>query len=118
MIPMQIRIKRAYEEPEKTDGYRILVDRLWPRGVSKEKLQVDWWARELAPSDELRRRFGHDPDKWAEFKKRYFRELSAKSELLAEVARRAQAGPATLVYGARDEAHNQAAALVEYLEGR
>jgi len=82
---MDIKIKRAYESPSGDDGYRILVDRLWPRGISKEKAKVDFWPKELAPSTELRRWYGHDPEKWAEFKSRYFTELNGNPELINEL---------------------------------
>jgi uncharacterized protein YeaO (DUF488 family) len=108
-----VRIKRAYERPTRTDGYRILVDRLWPRGVSREQLALAAWHRELAPSDELRRWFAHDPERWEEFAARYRAELAAAeaSALLDELVRRTGAGPITLVYGARDREHNNAVVL-------
>ncbi len=115
-----IRIKRAYEEPEADDGYRVLVDRLWPRGVKKEHLRLDAWLKELAPSPELRKWFGHDPARWEEFQRRYRAEFSAPEAqtLLTELAERAGLGPITLVYGARDEQHNGAVVLRELLEER
>jgi uncharacterized protein YeaO (DUF488 family) len=108
-----VRIRRAYEEPGPDDGYRVLVDRLWPRGVKKEALQLDLWAKDLAPSPALRRWFGHDPARFREFARRYHAELRAAPgrALLAELARRAAAGTVTLVYGARDEEHNGAVVL-------
>ncbi len=113
-----IGIKRAYEEPKPDDGYRVLVDRLWPRGIKKESLKLDAWLKELAPSTELRRWFGHDPARWEEFRKRYRAELSSPEAqtLLAELAERAGLGPVTLVYAARDEQHNGAVVLRELLE--
>lgn len=112
-----MRVKRAYDPVEPEDGTRFLVDRLWPRGVSKAGLQVAEWLKDVAPSDKLRRWFGHDAAKWAEFCRRYFSELDAKPELLAPI-RQAQAhGEVTLVYAARDTAHNNAVALKAYLEG-
>lgn len=115
---MQIWLKRAYEEPGDNDGLRILVDRVWPRGRSKEDLQLDAWLKESAPSTELRRWFGHDPEKWDEFKRRYFSELDGRREAVEGLLSKAKRGPVTLVYGARDERHNNAVALKEYLEGQ
>jgi len=112
---MDVRLKRAYEPPERLDGYRVLIDRLWPRGVSKQEAQLDEWARELAPSSELRRWFGHDPAKFDEFRRRYREELAAQEETLRELRRRARAGTLTLVYGARDSEHNDAVVLAEVL---
>ena len=108
-----VRLKRAYDPAEPRDGYRVLVDRLWPRGVSKERAHLDEWARELAPSAELRTWFGHDPDRFAEFERRYRAELAAHDEKLDELRRRAREGTFTLVYGARDEEHNDAVVLAE-----
>lgn len=113
-----IRLKRAYEPPAAADGTRILVDRLWPRGVRKADLAIDRWLKEVAPSAELRRWFGHDPARWAEFRRRYAAELAAGPEPLAELRRAAAAGPVTLVYAARDEAHNHAVLLRELLAGK
>ena len=110
-----IHIKRVYEPPEKGDGMRILVDRLWPRGLSKERAKADLWLKDVAPSDALRKWFGHDPAKWAEFRRRYYRELDGKEALVEQIADIARRGTATLVYGAKDEEHNNAAALIEYL---
>ena len=113
-----VRIKRAYEKPSRSDGYRVLVDRLWPRGVNKENLDLDLWAKELAPSDALRRWFGHDPARWREFAVRYPRELRAgpARQLIDELSRRAAHGNVTLVYGARDEEHNGAIVLRDEIE--
>ncbi|HET6600754.1 MAG TPA: DUF488 family protein [Gaiella sp.] len=108
-----VRLKRAYDPAEPRDGYRVLVDRLWPRGVSKERAHLDEWARELAPSAELRTWSGHDPDRFAEFERRYRAELAAHDEKLDELRRRAREGTLTLVYGARDEEHNDAVVLAE-----
>ncbi len=113
---MTIQIKRVYEPQSRTDGYRVLVDRLWPRGLSKEKLQLDAWMKELAPSNELRKWFGHEEAKWAEFQKRYFKELKQQSELVAELRKRARGHKLTLLYSSREEVHNNAAALKKYLE--
>jgi uncharacterized protein YeaO (DUF488 family) len=115
---MTIRIKRAYEPPSATDGTRILVDRLWPRGLSKDKLKLDAWMKELAPSNELRKEFHHDASHWQEFQKRYFKELSQQPDLVAELRKKARRSKVTLVYGAQDEVHNNAAALKKYLETR
>ena len=112
---MDVRLKRAYDPAEPRDGYRVLVDRLWPRGVSKERARLDEWARELAPSAELRTWFGHDPERFAEFERRYRAELTAHEEKLDELRCRAREGTLTLVYGARDEEHNDAVVLAELL---
>jgi len=113
---MNIRIKRVYEKPAKEDGQRILVDRLWPRGLTKEKAKIDCWAKSLAPSTELRRWYGHDPGKWDEFKSRYYKELQADPETLRELSARLRRGPATFLYGSKEERLNNAVALREYLE--
>jgi uncharacterized protein YeaO (DUF488 family) len=110
-----IRRKRAYEPPSPDDGRRILVDRLWPRGLRRADAAIDRWLKEIAPSTELRRWFGHDPDRWEEFRRRYRAELSAHSDLLAELRSLARRGPLTLVYSARDEDHNDAVVLHEVL---
>ena len=107
------RIKRVYEPPAASDGTRVLVDRVWPRGVSKQRAAVDHWLKGVAPSTELRRWFGHDPTRWDEFRRRYAAELDLDPPDLARL--RALPGPVTLVYSARDEAHNQAVALRDYL---
>jgi uncharacterized protein YeaO (DUF488 family) len=112
-----ITIKRVYDAPAKSDGFRVLVDRVWPRGVSKEKAAVDLWMKEIGPSTDLRKWFGHDPARWDEFRKRYRDELAAKRGLLDELLAHAAKGPLTLVYSARDEAHNQAVVILEVLEG-
>ncbi|BCA78240.1 DUF488 domain-containing protein [Desulfuromonas sp. AOP6] len=112
---MSLYLKRAFEPPQPQDGYRVLVDGLWPRGLSKDALQVQEWLKEIAPSRELRRWFGHDPDRWEEFRRRYFEELEAKGEALTELRERARQGTLTLVYAARDEEHNNAVALRDYL---
>jgi uncharacterized protein YeaO (DUF488 family) len=115
---MALRLKRAYEPPEPSDGYRVLIDRLWPRGVKKEEARIDEWARELAPSTELRRWFGHDPERFAEFRRRYLEELADRGEKLRELRRRARVGTVTLVYSARDSEHNDAVVLAELLRRR
>lgn len=111
-----VRIKRVYEPPSLTDGRRILVDRLWPRGLSRQKARIDEWAKDLAPSDRLRRWFGHDPERWPEFRKRYREEIRKHEEAIRELARRATREPITLVYGARDAEHNNAVVLKELVE--
>jgi uncharacterized protein YeaO (DUF488 family) len=112
---MDVRLKRAYEPPDPADGYRVLIDRLWPRGVSKNEVQLDEWARELAPSTELRRWFGHDPERFEEFRRRYADELAPRAGKLGELRRRAHEGTLTLVFGARDSEHNDAVVLAEIL---
>jgi uncharacterized protein YeaO (DUF488 family) len=110
-----IRTKRVYEPPVPEDGVRVLVDRLWPRGVSKENAKIEWWARELAPSDRLRRWFGHAPPRYREFVERYRAELDS-SDAIARLKALAKGKTVTLVYAARDERHNNARALVEILD--
>lgn len=112
---MDVRRKRAYEPAAPGDGHRVLIDRIWPRGVSRERAHLDEWARELAPSTELRQWFGHDPARFAEFRRRYERELRAHEEKLRELRRRARRGTLTLVYGARDTEHNDAVVLADLL---
>ncbi len=112
---MSVRVKRAYEPAVADDGRRVLVDRLWPRGVSREQARLDEWARELAPSTELRQWFAHDPARFDEFRRRYERELAAHGEKLGELRRQARAGTLTLVHGARDTEHNDAVVLAELL---
>jgi len=108
---MDVRLKRAYEPAESADGYRVLIDRLWPRGVSRERAHLDRWARELAPSDGLRRWFNHDPERFSEFRQRYREELRGHFEQVEELRARAARGRVTLVYGARDTEHNDAVVL-------
>jgi len=112
-----IRLKRAYEEATADDGTRILVERLWPRGVTRERAAIDLWAKEVAPSAELRKWYGHDPARWAEFRRRYRAELESRGEELGEIERRLRAGPVTFVFAAKDEGRNGAVVLKEYLEG-
>jgi uncharacterized protein YeaO (DUF488 family) len=112
---MKLTIKRAYDEPSPADGFRILVDRLWPRGLTKEKARIDLWLKELGPSTELRKWFGHDPEKYPEFRTRYLRELEAKSDLIDQIRDHLTQGPVTLIYAASDTEHNQAVVLWEYL---
>ena len=114
-----IRIKRVYEQPAKDDGYRILVDRLWPRGLTKERAKVDLWMKQIAPSDALRKWFGHEPEKWAEFARRYRGELSKKKDLLKEVKQlEREHGLVTLLYGRKDEKQNQAVLIAAALKGK
>lgn len=110
-----IKIKRVYESFDKNDGFRILIDRLWPRGLTKEKAKIDIWLKDVAPSDSLRKWFGHDPAKWNEFKKRYFQEIKGKAELIKTIKDKMRKGTVTLAYGAKDIEHNNAQALKEYL---
>ncbi len=110
-----IRLKRAYAPASADDGIRLLVDRVWPRGVSKQKIATDAWLKDIAPSTELRQWFGHVPERWEEFSKRYARELDAKPDAVAELRKWLKQGRVTLIYGARDEERNQAVALRDYL---
>lgn len=112
---MKIKIKRAYEQPDKEDGIRILVDRLWPRGLTKERARIDLWLKDIAPSTELRQWFGHDPAKWEEFKQRYLRELNEKDEQVRLLRQKMEEGTVTLIYAARDTEHNEALVLQEFL---
>ncbi|WP_324754406.1 DUF488 domain-containing protein [Roseovarius sp. Pro17] len=114
---MDIRTRRAYEDMAENDGYRVLVDRLWPRGVAKDDLKLDDWCKNVAPSDDLRKWFDHDPDKWDEFQSRYRKELDS-SDAVDDLIERVKAGRVTLIYGAKDEAHNNAVALREYLRDK
>jgi uncharacterized protein YeaO (DUF488 family) len=111
----RIKLKRAYEKPATTDGTRILVDRLWPRGLKKDTAAIDHWFKEIAPSTELRKWFGHDPSRWDEFRRRYVAELRKHTEQLAELKRLARNGPLTLIYAARDELHNDAIVVRDVL---
>lgn len=111
-----IAIKRVYEQPTSEDGFRILVDRLWPRGVSKENARIDLWVRELSPSNELRRWYQHDPDKWNEFKKRYFTELQEKKQSLDEFLQKISAKDVTFVFSSKELQWNNAVALKEFVE--
>ena len=114
-IRMSLAVKRVYEPATSKDGFRILVDRLWPRGLSKDEACVDLWLKELAPSTALRKWFGHDPAKWEEFQERYFAELDNEPDGVEHISRMARRRRVTLVYGARDELHNDAVALMRYL---
>ncbi|GAB1486474.1 DUF488 domain-containing protein [Aminivibrio sp.] len=115
---MDIRIKRVYEPAEEEDGCRILVDRLWPRGLTKEKVKADLWLKEAAPSTELRKEFHHDPEKFGEFKKKYRAELEEKPDLLKTLLEECGKGRITLLYGAKDEKNNQAVVLRDWLLSR
>jgi uncharacterized protein YeaO (DUF488 family) len=112
---MDIRLKRAYEPATSSDGYRVLIDRLWPRGVSRKQARLNAWERELAPSAELRQWFGHRPNRFEEFRRRYIEELRQQRPLLAELRRRAREGTLTLVYAAHDSEHNDAVVLAAVL---
>jgi uncharacterized protein YeaO (DUF488 family) len=114
-MPIEVRAKRVYDEPDPGDGYRVLIDHVWPRGISKERAQLDEWARELAPSDELRKWFDHVAERFGEFRARYRDELGAHREHVEELRRRAQSGPVTIVYAARDTEHNNAVVLAELI---
>ena len=111
-----IKIKRIYDAPKPDDGVRILVDRLWPRGLSKEKAKVDLWLKEIAPSNELRKWYGHDPKKWTEFRKRYFDDLDIKRELVNQIVQKMKVEDVTLLYSSKEEKLNNAVALKEYIE--
>jgi uncharacterized protein YeaO (DUF488 family) len=115
---LRLARKRAYSLPDPSDGFRVLVDRLWPRGLRKEDARIDLWLKEVAPSPALRRWFGHDPARWREFRRRYFRELDANAAVVEELRDRARKRTVTLVYAAKDEEHSHALALEEYLRGR
>ncbi|KPJ77820.1 MAG: uroporphyrin-III methyltransferase [Deltaproteobacteria bacterium SG8_13] len=113
---MQIKIKRAYEAPDEEDGQRILVDRLWPRGISKERARIDFWPKELAPSTELRRWYDHSPEKWPVFKARYFEELETKPVLMKELLDRLHRGTVTFVYSSKERRLNNAVAIRDYID--
>src|SRR5438876_12021216 len=118
MSDVMIRVKRAYEDPSHDDGVRILVDRLWPRGLSRARASIDLWLKDLAPSAALRRWFNHDPTKWVEFHRRYARELDAKDRAIAALRGAVRRGRVTLLFGARDPNRNNAVALQNYLARR
>ena len=114
-----IQTKRVYDKPSKEDGYRVLVDRLWPRGLTKEKAHVDLWMKEIAPSDELRKWFHHEQQNWPEFAKKYKAELAKKKELLTELKKLTiERGTVTLLFGTKDEKQNQAVVLAQLLQGK
>ncbi|PBB93644.1 hypothetical protein CK215_06825 [Mesorhizobium sp. WSM3864] len=112
---MDVAVKRVYEAPERSDGQRVLVDRVWPRGVSKKDAALDLWLKKIAPSTELRKWFGHDLERWPEFQKRYRAELDGNEEAVAQLRELLRHGKVTLLFGAHDEAHNNAVALMGYL---
>jgi len=113
---MSVRVKRVYDERAKSDGYRVLVDRRWPRGLTKKEAQIDEWLKEVAPSTTLRKSFGHEPDKWTEFKKKYWAELDGRRIQLEKLARDANRLSITLLYSAKNTQHNNPLALTEYLD--
>ncbi len=113
-----IKIKRVYEKPSRNDGKRILIDRLWPRGLRKEEARIDEWAKDLAPSAELRQWFGHDPEKWKDFRKCFSSELGEHEGRVEEIRRTARKGTVTLLFGSKEERFNNAVALKEYIESR
>ena len=118
---MDVQVKRVYEAPEESDGFRILTDRLWPRGISKEKAALGIWDKSIAPSTELRKWFGHDPEKFEKFKKRYAEELSGNPDtekFISLIREELHKRPVTLLYGAKDEIHNQAVVLKEFLKDK
>jgi uncharacterized protein YeaO (DUF488 family) len=115
---MMLKIKRAYDPVSKTDGTRILVERLWPRGLSKAKVHVVAWRKDAGPSTDLRKWFNHDPEKWPQFRRRYFRELDTRPEAWRPILSKARRGIVTLVYSSHDTAHNNAVALQEYLRAK
>lgn len=118
MRSVRIELKRAYERPSRSDGQRFLVERLWPRGATKDALRLDGWFKEVAPSPELRKWYGHDPARWTEFRRRYLAELESNQAAVDELVKAIGRGPATFVYAARDEARNSALVLRDYLQGR
>ena len=111
-------VKRVYDHASRSDGTRLLVERLWPRGISKAKLRLDGWLKEVGPSTDLRKWFGHDPDKWGEFRRRYFRELDSRPEAWRPIVAAATRGIVTLIYSSHDTRHNNAVVLEEYLRKR
>ena len=113
---MPIKLKRAYEKTEPEDGTRILIDRLWPRGLKKENAKIDSWLKDIAPSNELRKWYSHDPAKWTQFKERYWRELDAKPDTVSSLAQQSQKSTITLVFSSKEEKLNNAAALKQYIE--
>jgi uncharacterized protein YeaO (DUF488 family) len=112
-----IQLKRAYEEPAPADGYRVLVDRMWPRGLNKQKAAIDLWLKGVAPTAELRQWFGHAPERWGEFRERYAAELAERTDAVETLRQKIAQGPVTFVFAAKDPLHNNAVALKEYLTG-
>ena len=115
---MQVRTKRIYEDSNPADGRRILVDRLWPRGIAKSNARIDFWAKSVSPSNELRRWYGHDPEKWLEFRERYFEELDSNPDGVSELRSQLGSGTVTLLYSSKETRLNNASALKDYLESR
>jgi len=113
---MNIKIKRIYDEPTKDDGKRVLVDRLWPRGISKDRAKIDLWAKDIAPSHELRKWFNHDPDKWIEFEEKYFSELDSKSEFLVPIFELIKNNNVTFIFSSKETRFNNAVSLKQYFE--
>ena len=113
---MPILIKRVYEPPDKKDGYRVLVDRVWPRGIKKENAHIEEWVKAIAPSNDLRKWYGHDPEKWPEFKRRYFKELEDYSQEVEQLAKRASETTVTFLFSSKENRLNNAVALKEYIE--
>lgn len=113
-----IRLKRIYEQPSDQDGFRVLVDRLWPRGLRKDEVRIDLWLKEIAPRDELRKLFSHNPEKWEEFRKRYLEELELKEEYVQKLIDKAKETDLTLLYAAKNEDFNNAVVLKEYLNSK
>ena len=111
-----LKTKRIYEEPRTGDGFRILVDRLWPRGLSKDRARIDEWYKDIAPSDALRKWFGHNPARWTDFRRRYFKELHDKEDDIETIMTKRPGKTVTLLYGAKDEEHNNAVVLKEFIE--
>jgi uncharacterized protein YeaO (DUF488 family) len=117
-VRQMLKIKRVYDPPSPNDGKRILIDRLWPRGLKKEDAKVDDWIKEVAPSTELRMWYGHDPKKWAEFKRRFFSELHRRQDLVESIVNASRKGTVTLLFGSKEERFNNAVALREFVEAR
>ena len=115
-VTTRISLKRVYDKPSIKDGFRVLVDRLWPRGVNKKAAAIDLWCKDIAPSGDLRKWFGHNPAKWDEFKSRYFKELDTNREAVSLLVEKAGRGPLTLLFSAKDKIFNNAAALMEYIK--
>jgi len=113
-----IKVKRIYDAPAAGDGFRVLVDRLWPRGLSKEKAKVDLWLKEISPSNELRQWYGHDPEKWAEFKKKYLKEIEDQGAAFDLILKKSKAGTVTFLFSSKEEKLNNAQALKEFVESK
>ncbi len=115
-VIMMLKIKRVYDPPAQADGKRILIDRLWPRGLKKEDARIDEWMKEIAPSNELRQWFSHDPEKWVEFKRKFFKELDRQRTSVETIVGLSKKGTVTLLFGSKEERYNNAVALKEYIE--